>query len=114
MSDDVKRIDIAEFREFGYLQELNRGFLHPHGLALEVIVDDDGTERLGGVWDYRDDAEGIRYENFAGMHEKAVRVADERDRRRPVREALLGYWQQPVAAPAVDRNAEPGRSAHGR
>ena len=93
--NDVKRIDISEFREFGYLQELNRGFLHPLGLALEVVVEDDGTERLGGVWDYRDDPEGMRYEGF-DLAEKARRIAEERERRRPDREGALGYWQQPI------------------
>ena len=93
--DDINRMDIAEFREFGYLQELNRGFLHPLGLALEVVVDDDGTERLGGVWDYRDDPEGMRYEGV-DLIEKAERVAAERERRRPAREASLGYWEQPA------------------
>lgn len=94
MTENVKRMDIAEFREFGYLQELNRGFLHPLGLALEVIVEDDGTERFGGVWDYRDDPEGVRYEGM-DLADKAQRVAEERERRRPDREAALGYWQQP-------------------
>ena len=59
---EVKRIDIKEFRERGYLQELNRRFLHPLGLALEVKVDDEtGAEALGGVWDCRDEDEGIFY-----------------------------------------------------
>ena len=59
---EIKRIDIKEFREIGYLQELNRRFMHPLGLALEVIIDTEtGEEKLGGVWDYRDDPEGIFY-----------------------------------------------------
>jgi len=62
MSKDIKYIDIKEFREKGYLQELNRRFLHPLGLALEVKIEDDGTEVLGGVWDYREDLEGIYYD----------------------------------------------------
>jgi len=58
--DQPKRIDIKEFRELGFLQEVNRLFFHPRGLALEVIVDlETGQESLGGVWDYRDDPEGI-------------------------------------------------------
>jgi len=93
---EVKRIDIKEFREFGYLHELNRGFLHPLGLALEVVVEDDGTERLGGVWDYRDDPEGMRFHEGTLNPEKARRIAAERERRRPAREAALGYWQQPI------------------
>jgi len=59
MSEEIKRIDIKEFREKGFLQEVNRLFFHPLGMALEVIVEEDGTESLGGVWDYRDDPEGM-------------------------------------------------------
>jgi len=33
-------MDIKEFKERGYLQEVNRKFLHPLGLALEVVIDD--------------------------------------------------------------------------
>ncbi len=33
---DIKHIDIKEFRATGFLQESNRLFFHPHGLALEV------------------------------------------------------------------------------
>jgi hypothetical protein len=61
VSDDIKRIDIAEFRALGFVQEINRRILHPCGLALEVNVAEDGTETLGGVWDYRDDPEGMIY-----------------------------------------------------
>ncbi len=58
----MKRIDIAEFRDRGFLQEANRRFFHPLGLALEVIVEKDGTCTLGGVWDYRDDPEGMFFD----------------------------------------------------
>lgn len=62
MEKEIKRIDIKEFREKGYLQELNRRFLHPLGMALEIIIDDNGAEKLGGIWDYREDDEGIYYD----------------------------------------------------
>lgn len=46
----------------GLLAEVNRTFFHPLGLALEVIVDEEtGEERFGGIWDYRDDPEGVLY-----------------------------------------------------
>ena len=61
MSDGIKRMDIKEFREMGLLAEVNRTFFHPLGLALEVIIEDDGTEKLGGIWDYRDAPEGMLY-----------------------------------------------------
>ncbi len=60
MTEEIKRIDIKEFRALGFLQELNRTFLHPLGLALGVIIDENTEEEsLGGVWDYRNDPEGM-------------------------------------------------------
>jgi len=59
MTEEIKRIDIKEFREKGFLQEVNRQFFHPLGLALEVIINEDNSESLGGIWDYREDSEGM-------------------------------------------------------
>jgi len=65
MNDDneikINYMSIKEFREEGYLQEANRRFFHPLGLALEVTRDRDGNYLLTGIWDYRDDPEGIIY-----------------------------------------------------
>ena len=58
---NIKRMDITEFRAKGYLQAVNRRFLHPLGLALETVINEDGTESLGGIWDYREDKEGILF-----------------------------------------------------
>jgi hypothetical protein len=104
VSDEIKRMDIAEFRRLGYLEELNRRFLHPLGLALEINVDDkDGTESLGGIWDYREDPEGIFYDvaidvrgdtgHFnlpPGAVEYSAFVDAEMEKRRPARIALFG------------------------
>ena len=56
----IKHMSIKEFREIGFLQEANRQFFHPLGLALEVTTDA-GEERLSGVWDYREDPEGMSF-----------------------------------------------------
>lgn len=99
MADEVRRMDIAEFRELGYLQEINRRFLHPLGLALEVVRDDvTGEERLGGVWDERADPEGISYggEYEAGLAAKAAFVDAEWKARAAARVAALGFMVQPV------------------
>lgn len=77
--DEVKRIDIKEFRALGFLQEINRQFLHPLGLALEVIVDDEGNETLGGVWDYREDPEGMFFSPKSLSSEKAHHVENLRE-----------------------------------
>lgn len=79
MGDDVvNRIDLAEFRRLGYLQEVNCCFFHPLGLALEVVTEDDGTTTLGGVWDYRDDPEGMIFDVENLSVENAKRIEGER------------------------------------
>lgn len=98
----MKRIPISEFREEGYLQELNRQFLHPMGLALEIIMEEDGSMRLGGVWDYRDDPEGIYFApgedpaHDAERMRKMKNIARLRAERDPHREEALGFIIQPL------------------
>jgi hypothetical protein len=94
-------LDADTFRDDGYLQEVNRRFLHPLGLALEWQAggDDDGNALLR-VWDCRDDPEGIAFAAAPGTaifeDGKAERVADLEAQRRPARVAALGYWIQPA------------------
>lgn len=92
-----KQISAQEFREAGFLQEANRLFFHPRGLALSVMVGDDGrTTAFGEVWDYRDDPEGLVYaeEDLDGA--KADAVDEELRRHVEAREALLGHTIQPI------------------
>ncbi len=112
----IKYIDIKEFREAGYLQEVNRQFLHPLGLALEVVqystviwwnplswINPTRKERLGGIWDYRDDPEGIHYnlesistKELGTMKEKAKFVFQKRCVIGSNRERILGYVVEPM------------------
>lgn len=94
---DVKHIDIKEFREQGYLSELNRRFLHPLGLALSVKVDDDGSETLDGVWDYREDSEGMLFggDYAEVVAENAIKIDKLWEERSAARTESLGYMVQP-------------------
>ena len=68
-------MSIEELQGEGYLQEVNRLFFHRLGLALEVVVDvESGEARLGGVWDRRDDPEGILFTDFD--EEKVNRIEE--------------------------------------
>ena len=97
MSKEIKRMSITEFRDQGFLQEVNRLFFHPMGMALEVEIDDeDGTERLGGVWDYRDDPEGMYFGEEMLSKEKAIDVKRFLDKKSKTREEILGYIIQPI------------------
>ena len=63
--NDIKRMDIKEFQEKGYLKEANRRFFHPLGLSLVVAMDtEDGSMELSGIQDHRDDPEGMVFDNF--------------------------------------------------
>lgn len=96
-------MDIKEFREKGYLQELNRQFLHPLGLALEVVIDSNGNESIGSIWDYRDDPEGFLYKfkerdssQLEIAREKAMYIISEFEKRRQYRLDTLGFMIEPV------------------
>jgi len=112
MSDDIKYADISELRDLGVIQEINRQFLHPLGLALEVEIDDQtGEVHLGGVWDSRDDPEGIAYGTVAQetegggdgeaiwtvRREKAARFDEFQRTALTTRRASLGYEVQPLS-----------------
>lgn len=97
MSDDRKKMTVKDFRAAGYLQELNRQFLHPLGLALEVVRQANGEERFGLVWDSREDSQGFAYGPDTIEIPKAIRVEREMEDKRRARQASLGYYIQPYS-----------------
>lgn len=96
----AKRIKAKEFTELGLLQEVNRLLLHPMGLALEVVVEEDGSYRFGDIWDYMDDPEGLVFGDSTAeseaFKEKAERVNKMFEEKRAKREKNLGWHIQPV------------------
>ena len=96
----VKMMDIQEFWRGGYLQEVNRQFLHPLGLALSIEVDPDGNAyEIGGIWDCRNEKfgdEGFMFKDGMMDRERGLSVIEEQERRKPIRETGLGYWIQPL------------------
>jgi len=98
---DIKKMNIKKFRELGYLQEANRQFFHPLGLALEILIDDKtGEESLGGIWDYRNDPEGILFTDCIlsqdNAKEKAKYIKTENERFAKSRLELFGFIIQPI------------------
>ncbi len=92
-----KKLEWRTLVDDGYLQEVNRGFFHPLGLALCVTVEDDKTTATLSVLDARDDPEGYVFSPEGGdLTEKAAKVRAIAAIRRPAREKALGYWQQPA------------------
>ncbi len=90
--EKIKRIDIKEFREMGLLQEINRQFLHPLGLALEVIIDEETEiESLGGIWDYREDDEGMTFGDGMINPEKVKNIKEFTKRQHKKRKETIGF-----------------------
>lgn len=89
---DSKYMDLDEFMEKGYLHEVNRQFFHPLGLAMVIRGRGDHAIAIEGIEDFRDDAEGVHYQEL--NWDKIGMIRDEQERRRPAREEALGYWIQ--------------------
>lgn len=69
--------------------------------ALEGLIDssellEPGDSRLSGIWDCRDDPEGVIFGDGVIDREKARGVTDEMNLRALSREATLGYVIQPT------------------
>lgn len=100
----ARKMTVDEFRESGYLQELNRQFLHPLGLALGVRslrgADSDGGF-IAEIFDARDDPEGWVFAGFEGeglnaCHQREDEIAHRRDALAATRQERLGFVIQPV------------------
>jgi hypothetical protein len=93
---ETKYINPKEFRENGYLQELNRRFLHPLGLALAIKKAENNTEYIIGVIDCREDEEGFIFDIYNGdpdrlkdFIERKNFIDSEIDKRKAVRMSLF-------------------------
>ena len=88
----MKYISVQDLIDGGYLQEINRCFLHPLGLALEVALPA-GEIR---IQDHRADPEGVIFEEGTIDRAKALKIWDEKADNSDVRQKALGYRVQPM------------------
>lgn len=100
-----KLMPLGEFVEEGFLQEANRQFFHPVGLALEYWQFEGGA-LLGGIWDYREDPEGMAFGPGVLSTVKAESVVAERRRHVEERIRLWGV----VVQPFTEERAKPGET----
>jgi|GEM_PF-3595049 hypothetical protein len=98
---EINKMKIDDFYKQGYLQEANRQFFHPLGLALEIRMDDNDEHcEISGIWDYRDDPEGMVFEDSllaaSASREKAKRIQREQVTKATYRKEKLGFVIQPI------------------
>lgn len=102
-----KEMSLKEFVDLGLLQEINRRFLHPMGLALSVVYalgtkeESETPLRFGPIWDARDDPEGICFAE--GLPEFTRQKEESVDKlfnsKRVARWEGLNYFIQPTPDP---------------
>jgi len=90
----MKTLDLKVLISDGYLQEVNRGFFHPLGLALAVTMDG-GTLSLA-ILDARNDPEGFKFADGEDLFEKSQLIRARMVERMGARFKALGYWHQPI------------------
>lgn len=110
MTDNI--MSLKEFRDSGFLQEVNRRFFHPAGLAMGVYWNENDIENSDGfdtenaeplgivIYDWRDDPEGII---FASLNDddavsKAARVENLLRSKTRIRMEKFGWVVQPVGS----------------
>ena len=97
LSSEIKTMSIAEFWQQGFLQELNRQFLHPLGIALSIYINPDSDEvEFGEIWDYRDDPEGLMFGEGVLEPIKAANVNHLRQSKIKIRSSLPGVDQNGI------------------
>lgn len=97
----MKTLDWKTLREDGYLQEVNRNFFHPLGLALAINVDDENNGVLS-ILDARDDPQGFNFLDTIDLLPKAAKIKQISDERSEARLQALGYWNQPLSITQKD------------
>ena len=101
---DMKYLNLKYFRDFGLLQEVNRQFFHPIGLALEMQIDEAGNVSLSGIQDHTEDPAGVVFgvspyneaERYNAMCEKVQNVLKVQKRCHAMRECRLGFLLEPI------------------
>ena len=91
---EVKPMNLRAFMDEGYLQEINRQWLHPIGLALAVVFKDGEPTCACIIQDNREDMEGIIFQEVDA--EKANNIFKEQTKRGVARRKALGYVIQPI------------------
>lgn len=83
----------------GLLFALNHQLFHPLGMAMEIKINDDNSKEFGGIWDYREDEEGLLYDEetlLSGMEKLSKFMEEFGAAKLQQRQEKLGFiYQEP-------------------
>lgn len=91
----MKYMNLDLFQQDGYLQEVNRLFFHPLGMALEFTRTANGEVYFSGIRDGRDDPEGIIFDPPPDSA-IAAKIGTELERAKSYRRRHIGFGIQPA------------------
>jgi hypothetical protein len=92
----MKLLTFEELRSSGILQETNRLWFHPVGLALSVVMPSGRLE----IIDYREDPEGMIFEDGLIDASKGAEFAAFAESHLAARVKALGFVAQPLPGDA--------------
>ena len=91
----TKTMTWDEFHKQGYLQEMNRQFLHPLGLSFALKVEDD-VRSFHTIFDHRDSQENLIFKPGLLDTKLKAKVEREQEERGQVRLTRMGFIIQPI------------------
>lgn len=99
LSDDCpQKVSVRELMDEGYIQEMNRVFLHPLGLSMGISSDESGEPVIEGIFDYRGQEKPVAFHksvvNSDGFIAKKNKIAWRMDMSLMKREECLGFGIQ--------------------
>jgi len=95
-------LSIEEFVNLGLLQEVNRIFFHPRGLALAIGVTSTGEHVIMGVRDHRDSGVGVIFNPDNPVDEEKYKLAEELlINRQTARRERFGWTVEPLPASMI-------------
>lgn len=92
----MKCMEVKEFVDLGLLQEINRLLLHPMGLALSVMVEEDGSAAFHKIIDVRDNPEGTIFGDKVIDVKKVQKVNEMLEAKKDDRIQRFGWHIQPL------------------
>jgi hypothetical protein len=96
MADD--KMSLKDFRDLGFLQEANRQFFHPLGLALGLVANENEDYSSVIIYDWRDDPDGGMFQSLNEPRDKECYeyIKFIHDEKAAVRLEKFGFVIQPI------------------
>ena len=99
----TEMMPVDDFVNMGLLQEVNRIFFHPRGLAMAIGVTEEGEHVIMGVRDHRDSGVGVIFNPTSPVDIDKYKSAEELlINRQNARQEKFGWTVEPLPKSLVE------------